>query len=159
MAPEGSDDWRWKARRALSRFGPRAIPALVEALSVGDDPTIRRFAADSLALLGVDARSASEALRHARIDRILEHPHRREAFPVQSDGTSDEIPVVRRKQLRERFAKRRPHEPSQIASWCFTAELCQRVLDAARDPDYRVRERAVQIKEKLHLQSCRRETR
>jgi HEAT repeat protein len=65
MAPEGSDDWRWKARRALSRFGPRAIPALVEALSVGDDPTIRRFAADSLALLGVDARSASEALRHA----------------------------------------------------------------------------------------------
>lgn len=65
MAPESSEDWRWKARRALSRFGPRAIPALVEALGMGEDATIRRFAADSLALLGADARSASDALRHA----------------------------------------------------------------------------------------------
>ena len=64
MAPESSEDWRWKARRALSRFGPRAIPALVEALGVGEDATIRR-SADSLDLLGADARSASEALRHA----------------------------------------------------------------------------------------------
>lgn len=65
MTQESSDDWRWKARRVLSRFGPRAIPALVEAVSTGEDPTIRRFAADSLALLGYDARGASEALRHA----------------------------------------------------------------------------------------------
>jgi HEAT repeat protein len=65
MPPESSDDWRWKARRVLSRFGPRAIPALVEALSTGEDPTIRRFAADSLALLGTDAHDASDALRHA----------------------------------------------------------------------------------------------
>ena len=65
MAPESPDDWRWKARRVLSRFGPRAIPALVDALATGDDPTIRRFAADSLGRLGAEARSASEALRHA----------------------------------------------------------------------------------------------
>ena len=65
MAPESPDDWRWKARRVLSRFGPRAIPALVEALCAGEDPTIRRFAAESLALLGAEARGASEALRHA----------------------------------------------------------------------------------------------
>jgi len=65
MAPESPDDWRWKARRVLSRFGSRALPALVEALSAGEDPTIRRFAADSLALLGFEARGASEALRHA----------------------------------------------------------------------------------------------
>jgi len=64
-APESADDWRWKARRVLSRFGHRAIPALVEALCVGEDPAIRRFAADSLGRLGSEARSASEALRHA----------------------------------------------------------------------------------------------
>jgi HEAT repeat protein len=64
-APESADDWRWKARRVLSRFGSRAIPALVEALRVGEDPTIRRFAADSLGRLGSEARGASEALRHA----------------------------------------------------------------------------------------------
>jgi len=65
MAPESPDDWRWKARRVLSRFGPRAIPALVEALSTGEDPTIRRFAADSLGRLGSEARDAVEALRRA----------------------------------------------------------------------------------------------
>jgi HEAT repeat protein len=65
MRPEARDDWRWKARRVLSRFGPRTIPALVEALCSGDDPTIRRFAAESLARLGSEARGASEALRHA----------------------------------------------------------------------------------------------
>jgi HEAT repeat protein len=64
MRPEAVDDWRWKARRVLSRFGDRTIPALVEALGSGDDPAIRRFAAETLALLGPDARGASEALRH-----------------------------------------------------------------------------------------------
>jgi HEAT repeat protein len=65
MVPESPDDWRWKARRVLSRFGHRAIPALVEALCAGEDPTIRRFAADSLGRLGPEARGASDALRHA----------------------------------------------------------------------------------------------
>jgi len=65
MAPEPSNDWRWKARRVLSRFGPRAIPALVEALSLGEDPTIRRFAADALGRLGPEARDALDALRQA----------------------------------------------------------------------------------------------
>jgi HEAT repeat protein len=65
MEPEVPVDWRWRARRALSRFGPRAIPALVEALSAGEDATIRGFAAESLARLGPEARGASEALRHA----------------------------------------------------------------------------------------------
>jgi len=65
MAPESPDDWRWKARRVLSRFGPRAVPALVEALATGDDPVIRRFAADSLGQLGAEARGALEALRQA----------------------------------------------------------------------------------------------
>jgi len=60
-----SSDWRWKARRVLSRFGHRAIPALVEALRRGEDPIIRGFAADSLGRLGLEARDASEALRHA----------------------------------------------------------------------------------------------
>ena len=64
-ASESLDDWHWKARRVLSRFGPRTVPALVEALVGGDDPAIRLFAAESLALLGPDARGASEALRHA----------------------------------------------------------------------------------------------
>jgi HEAT repeat protein len=41
------------------------IPALEEALSAGEDATIRRFAAESLARLGQEARSALEALRHA----------------------------------------------------------------------------------------------
>ena len=65
MAPEAHDDWRWKARRVLSRFGARTVPALVEALSSGEDPAIRRFAADSLGRLGPEAREATEALRHA----------------------------------------------------------------------------------------------
>ena len=65
MAQEASDDWRWKTRRVLSRFGGRAIPALVEALSTGEDPTIRWFAADSLGRLGPEAREASDALRQA----------------------------------------------------------------------------------------------
>jgi HEAT repeat protein len=65
MAPETHDDWRWKARRVLSRFGVRTVPALVEALSSGEDPTIRRFAADSLGRLGAEAREASDALRYA----------------------------------------------------------------------------------------------
>jgi len=65
MVPESQDDWRWKARRVLSRFGARAIPALVEALSPGEDPTIRCFAADSLGRLGPEAREALEALRHS----------------------------------------------------------------------------------------------
>jgi HEAT repeat protein len=65
MAPEPEDDWRWKARRVLSRFGARTIPALMEALSTGEDPVIRRFAAESLGRLGAEAREASEALRRA----------------------------------------------------------------------------------------------
>jgi HEAT repeat protein len=65
VKPESLDDWHWKARRVLSRFGPRTVPALVEALGGGDDAGIRRFAAESLALLGPDARVASDALRHA----------------------------------------------------------------------------------------------
>jgi hypothetical protein len=63
--PGATADWRWKARRALARFGPREIPALLAALSGGDDPTIRAFAAESLARLGADAHGAEEALRHA----------------------------------------------------------------------------------------------
>ena len=65
MAPEALDDWHWKARRVLSRFGARTIPALVEALSCGDDAAIRVFAAESLGLLGPEAREASDALRQA----------------------------------------------------------------------------------------------
>ena len=87
MAPESTEDWRWKARRALSRFGPRAIPALVEALSMGDDATIRRFAADSLALLGADARGASEALRHAAWHDA--DPSVREAAAVALDAVEE----------------------------------------------------------------------
>jgi HEAT repeat protein len=63
MRPESLDDWHWRARRVLSRFGERTIPALVEALGARDDAAIRLFAAESLALLGPDARGASEALR------------------------------------------------------------------------------------------------
>ena len=40
----------------------------MDALSAGEDPTIRRFAADSLGRLGSEAReAASEALRHAAL--------------------------------------------------------------------------------------------
>lgn len=65
MREAAPDDWRWKARRVLARFGTRTVPALVEALATGDDPVIRRFAAESLADLGPEARGASDALRHA----------------------------------------------------------------------------------------------
>jgi HEAT repeat protein len=64
MVAESFEDWRWKARRVLSRFGPRTVPALVEALCVGEDPTIRGFAADTLARLGAEAHGAAETLRH-----------------------------------------------------------------------------------------------
>jgi HEAT repeat protein len=64
MEPESLEDWHWKARRVLSRFGSRTVPALVEALG-GGDPAIRVFAAESLTLLGPDARGAADALRHA----------------------------------------------------------------------------------------------
>jgi hypothetical protein len=60
-----SDDWHWKARRVLARFGHRTVPALVEALAAGDDPTIRQFAAESLGYLGREAQDASDALHHA----------------------------------------------------------------------------------------------
>jgi hypothetical protein len=65
MQAESPEDWHWKARRVLSRFGSGTVPALVEALGGGDDPAIRLFAAESLALLGPDARGAADALRHA----------------------------------------------------------------------------------------------
>jgi HEAT repeat protein len=65
MKPTSPDDWRWRARRVVARFGPRTVPALVEALSTGNDPTIRRFAAEALAELGSEARGALDALRHA----------------------------------------------------------------------------------------------
>ena len=90
MPPESSDDWRWKARRVLSRFGPRAIPALVEALGAGEDPTIRRFAADSLALLGPEAQVASEALRHAAWHD--EDPAVREAAAAALDAVQETKP-------------------------------------------------------------------
>jgi HEAT repeat protein len=64
LVSESPNDWRWKARRVLSRFGPRTVPALVEALRGGEDPTIRTFAADALARLGAEAHGAAEALRH-----------------------------------------------------------------------------------------------
>ena len=63
--PASADDWQWKARRVLARFGVRTVPALIEALSSGEDPVIRRFAAESLGQLGPDARSAADILRHA----------------------------------------------------------------------------------------------
>jgi len=37
----------------------------MEALSLGEDPAIRRFAADSLRRLGAEARDATAALRYA----------------------------------------------------------------------------------------------
>jgi HEAT repeat protein len=64
---ESPDDWHWKARRVLARFGVRTVPALVEALSAEDDPTVRQFAAESLGHLGHEARSASDALRRAAL--------------------------------------------------------------------------------------------
>ena len=90
MAPESAGDWRWKARRVLSRFGARAIPALVEALSSGEDPTIRRFAADSLGRLGPDARDASEALRTAAWQD--EDPSVREAAAAALDAVEGPSP-------------------------------------------------------------------
>jgi HEAT repeat protein len=90
MAPESPDDWRWKARRVLSRFGPRAIPALAEALSTGEDPTIRRFAADSLALLGAEARVAADALRRAAWHD--EDPSVREAAAAALDAIEGTLP-------------------------------------------------------------------
>jgi hypothetical protein len=69
--PEVPHDWHWKARRVLARFGPRTVPALIEALAAGDDPTIRQFAAEALGYLGHEGQSASDALRHtARYDEI-----------------------------------------------------------------------------------------
>lgn len=65
VGSRSSDDWEWKARRVLARFGPRTVPALVEALSAGEDAAIRRFAAESLGRLRPEAQDASDALRHA----------------------------------------------------------------------------------------------
>jgi HEAT repeat protein len=90
MPPESSDDWRWKARRVVARFGPRTIPALVEALSTEEDPTIRRFAADSLAMLGSDAQGASDALRHAAWHE--EDPSVREAAAAALDAVEEPRP-------------------------------------------------------------------
>jgi HEAT repeat protein len=58
-------DWHWKARRVLTRFGARTVPALIEALSAESDPAIRQFAADSLARLGHEAAGVEDALHHA----------------------------------------------------------------------------------------------
>ena len=68
LEPTPPGDWHWKAWRVLARFGTRAVPALIEALSAGDDPAIRQFAADSLGRLGRDALGAEEALR-----RVAQH--------------------------------------------------------------------------------------
>jgi|SRR5581483_1562854 HEAT repeat protein len=58
-----ADEWDWKARRAVARFGPRAVPALVEALQGAPDPVIRRFAAETLGRLGAEAHPAAGALQ------------------------------------------------------------------------------------------------
>jgi HEAT repeat protein len=57
--------WPWRARRVLARFGPRAVPALLEALRTAQDPAVRRFAAESLGRLGAEATVAAGALRQA----------------------------------------------------------------------------------------------
>lgn len=92
MVPDSPDDWRWKARRVLSRFGAREIPALMEALSMGEDPTIRCFAADSLGRLGPEAREALEALRHAAWHD--ENPSVREAAAAALDALEGPGPSI-----------------------------------------------------------------
>jgi HEAT repeat protein len=90
MVPQSSDDWRWKVRRVLSRFGARGVPALVDALSAGEDPTIRHFAADSLGRLGSEALEASEALRRAALHD--EDPSVRETAAVALDAVEGKGP-------------------------------------------------------------------
>jgi hypothetical protein len=68
LEPAPPGDWHWKAWRVLARFGPRTVPALIEALSTGDDPAVRQFAADSLGRLGREALGAEETLR-----RVAQH--------------------------------------------------------------------------------------
>jgi hypothetical protein len=62
--PGPRHDWPWKARRVVARFGARTVPALIEALAAGEEPAIRRFAAESLGQLGPVAHGAGDALRH-----------------------------------------------------------------------------------------------
>ena len=51
-------EFRWKALRALGRFGARAVPALIEALGEDGSPDVRCFAADVLGRMGPDAHDA-----------------------------------------------------------------------------------------------------
>lgn len=89
--PESPDDWHWKARRVLARFGARTVPALVEALSADHDPAVRRFAAESLGHLGHEARSASDALRRAALndeDRGVQTTAATALMAVESAGSA-----------------------------------------------------------------------
>ncbi len=75
----------------LARFGARTVPALVEALSAGDDPAVRQFAAESLGHLGHEARSASDALRHAALhddDRAVRATAATALTAVESAGSA-----------------------------------------------------------------------
>ncbi len=62
-ALRAADEWDWKARRVVARFGPRAVPALLEALQGAPDPVIRRFAAETLGRLGAEAHLAAGVLQ------------------------------------------------------------------------------------------------
>jgi hypothetical protein len=92
LEPTPPGDWHWKAWRVLARFGPRTVPALIEALT-GDDPAVRQFAAESLGRLGREALSAEETLR-----RVAQH---------------DESPMVRMAAIAALEAIREGVEKSQ----------------------------------------------
>jgi HEAT repeat protein len=66
-APAGgpTEDWHWRARRALARFAPHAVGALARALETATDPAVRLLAVDALARLGPRAAGAAPALRGA----------------------------------------------------------------------------------------------
>ncbi len=59
---------RWRALKALRRFGERVVPALIQALNESHDPAVRRFAADALGRIGPAARPALPALARAIAD-------------------------------------------------------------------------------------------
>ena len=85
---------------------------------------------------------------YARVNGILEHPHRHKSLSVEANCSVEHLGIRAPEQLGERATERRPHTPTQLPrgrNGC--AEGRQRMLQAPRDAKPRIGQCSVEIEE------------
>lgn len=146
-----NEERRLEAAQKLARMGPRAapaVPALTEALN--DKFTrIRLQAAEALASVGPEAKSAVPALIERTGDKEKDAKVRDQAVVALAriDPQSPEVLAALGKAFRDRDAVVRQHaEEGLLAARKAAVKI---LMEAMKDPDTKVRERAVAALGKL----------